>query len=101
MPISDPQLNRLFRAAASESRECYRGEFAFETRVMARIREDGNGSIATWAWRLAPFFGALAIAAGIWSQSTMAAADSLGSIAVEASRASGSSQLLMFLTGEP
>ena len=101
MANSDSNLDRLFRAAAAEPQDTARAEFAFETRLMARLREERSGSVFAWAWRLAPFFGALAVAAGLWSRSTTAAADSLGSVISEASQGGVNVTLVNFLTGEP
>lgn len=42
-------------------------EFGFETRLLARIREERRSSWLAWAWRLCPYAAALAIATGVWS----------------------------------
>jgi hypothetical protein len=101
MPNPDSNFDRLLRAAGQQAPDTSRLEFGFETRLMARLREERSTSVFTWAWRLAPFFGALAIAAGLWSRSATAAADSLGSLVVEASRGHQNATLVSFLTGEP
>lgn len=62
----DDPLAALFAAAREESPHVSRAEFAFETRVLARVREERRASLLTWAWRLSPFCAALAILAGIW-----------------------------------
>jgi hypothetical protein len=62
----DQRLDALFRAAREDAPDVSRAEFAFETRVLARVREARRASIFSWAWKLTPFFAALAIAAGIW-----------------------------------
>lgn len=69
---TDPEqkLNELFRAARASRRDTSRAEFAFETRLLARIRaerEQGGwlGSLI-WAWRLCPAFAAVAVALAIW-----------------------------------
>jgi hypothetical protein len=62
----DEALDALFRAARENPPDVSRAEFAFETRVLARVREEGRASVFAWAWKLTPFFAALAVAAGIW-----------------------------------
>ncbi len=63
---TDERLDALFAAARDEAPDVSRTEFAFETRVLARVREERRTSLLAWAWRLTPFFAALAILAGIW-----------------------------------
>ena len=65
-PFSDEQLEALFAAAREDAPDTSRAEFALETRVLARVREEQRSSIWAWAWRLTPFFAALAILAGFW-----------------------------------
>ncbi len=102
MPTNpDSNLDRLLRAARDETPDTSRFEFAFETRVMARLREERSASVFTWSWKLAPFFAALAIAAGLWSRTPTAKADSLAGLVAEASRGSEAAALVHFLTGEP
>ena len=76
----DPQLDALFRAARSEAPDTARAEFGFEARLMARLREERGAGIFAWAWKLAPFFAAVALAAGWWGQLSMAQVESLGSL---------------------
>ena len=61
----DPEekLSALFAAARADERDTSRVEFGFETRLAARLREESGGSLAAWAWKLCPFFAALALAA--------------------------------------
>ena len=63
---NDP-LAPLFRAAREDAPDFGRLEYGFETRVLARIREERGTSWLTWATRLCPFAAALAIAAGVWT----------------------------------
>ena len=63
---SDP-LDSLFRAAREDEDDSSRIEFGFETRVLARIREERSSSWLAWAARLCPFAAALALAAGVWA----------------------------------
>jgi hypothetical protein len=60
----DP-LDRLFAAARADVPDTSRAEFGFETRLLARLREN-NGSIFAFAWRLCPYFAALALLACAW-----------------------------------
>ena len=62
----DDQLDRLFSAAREDVADTSRAEYAFETRVLARLRAERGGSWLAWAWRLCPYFAALALAAGAW-----------------------------------
>lgn len=61
----DP-LDTLFSTVREDAPDTSRAEYGFETRVMARIRADGRISWQGWAWRLCPFFTALAVATGAW-----------------------------------
>jgi hypothetical protein len=66
MPNTDDSIDSLIRAAREDAADTSCVEFAFETRVMARLREERSLGVASWAWRLAPFFAALVVAAGMW-----------------------------------
>lgn len=63
---SDDPLETLFSSAREERAGTSRVEFGFETRVLARIREERATSWSAWALRLCPYFAALALAAGAW-----------------------------------
>jgi hypothetical protein len=65
--IDNARLDELFAAARRAAPETSRLEYAFETRLLARLREEREASVQTWAWRLSPFFAALAIALAFWS----------------------------------
>ena len=97
---ADQQLDALFRAARAETRDTARAEFAFETRLMARLGEERGSSIGVWAWRLAPLCAALAVAAGLWSRTTVARVDADAKIIAEASRRDEERVLMAFMTGE-
>jgi hypothetical protein len=97
----DLHLDRLFRAARAEVPDTSRAEFGFETRLLARLREERSASVFTWSWKLAPFFAALAIAAGIWSQSMAARTDSIAGLVEQVSQSAEEAKLVSFLTGEP
>jgi len=71
---SDDNLDALLRAARSEDPPWLedaggfsRLEFGFETRVLARVREQRSTSWLAWATRLCPFAATLALAAGVWT----------------------------------
>ena len=73
-PSRDDSLDRLFRAARTDEPPWAdaegglgRLEYGFETRLLARIREERATGWLAWAWQLCPFAAALAIAAGVWS----------------------------------
>jgi len=69
--MNDDQLNKLFAAARAEKHETWRTEIAFETRLLARLREAREAREAipwfVWGWRLAPLFAAIVIALGVWN----------------------------------
>ena len=65
MKSNDP-LDELFAAVRAEAPNTEGAEFAFETRLLARIREERSSSWFSWAWRLSPYFAALALAVGAW-----------------------------------
>ncbi len=62
----DAQLDALLRAARHDVLDTSRAEFAFETRLSARLREERSASWLAWSWRLSPFFAALAVASAVW-----------------------------------
>jgi hypothetical protein len=64
---ADDSLDRLFAAAREHEPDTARLDLGFETRVLARIREERSGSWASWAMRMCPYFAALALAAGAWA----------------------------------
>ena len=96
---SDHQLDALLRAAREQPLETSRAEFGFETRVMARIRAERRTSWQGWAWRLCPFFTALAVAAGAWVYSNRDVAPGSESF-YDAVRLAGTPIVSYYLTGE-
>jgi hypothetical protein len=66
MKAEDP-LDRLFAAARADEPDTARLDLGFESRVLARIREERTGSWFAWAMRMCPYFAALALAAGAWA----------------------------------
>ncbi len=63
----DDPLAALFRAARENTGHLDRIEYGFETRTLARIREERGSSSLAWAVRLCPFAAALALMAGLWA----------------------------------
>jgi hypothetical protein len=64
----DDALDALFHAARGRRSDTSAAEFAFETRLMARLRAQPESS-SVWAmvsWRLVPFFAACVAALAIW-----------------------------------
>ena len=86
MPNVDPFLEQLFEAARQEPADTARVEFAFETRLMARLREERSASVFAWAWKLAPFFAVLVVAVSIWNHATAAHLNTTASLMAEAVR---------------
>ncbi len=67
-PNPDAQLDALFAAARARRADTSKAEYAFETRLMARLHSPRD-THSTWAmvsWRLIPFFGACIVALTIW-----------------------------------
>ncbi len=86
MPTSDPFLDRLFAAARSEVPDTSRLEFAFETRLLARLRQERAAGVFAWAWKLAPFFAAVVVALGVWNRATTAHLNTTASMVADALR---------------
>ena len=64
----DQRLDALLRAARESEPVAH--DYAFETRLLARLREERRGSWLAWGWRLSPFFAALAVASAVWCRAT-------------------------------
>jgi hypothetical protein len=64
----DPKLDALFAQARTHRPDTSAAAFAFETRLLARLRErEETGSIwAMVSWRLIPFFATCIVALTIW-----------------------------------
>jgi hypothetical protein len=64
----DGQLDALFALARARRPDTSAAEFAFETRLLARLRaQEETGSIwAMVSWRLMPFFAACVMALTLW-----------------------------------
>jgi hypothetical protein len=96
---TDQTLEILFAAARAAQPDTSRQEFGFETRFAARLREETRGSLSAWAWKLCPFFAAIALAVGWWNYSTLKS-DTDAQIVVEAASANDDQTLLAYMTGE-
>jgi hypothetical protein len=99
---ADPNLDALLHAARSEDEHesmIARAELGFETRLMARIREENAASISVWAWKLAPIFAALALAAGVWSRTPTARTAADARVHAEAVSGGEERELVEYMTG--
>jgi hypothetical protein len=96
---SGPDLDALLATVRGQRPDTSRLEYAFETRLMARLAEERSTSVFAWAWRLCPYFALLALAAAFWSRTTTAFVQSEGPALAEA--VSGEDQVLVaFTAGE-
>ncbi len=95
----DRKLDALFAAARVAGPDTSRAEYGFETRLAARLRADHAGSLFAWAWRLCPFFAALALAVGWWSHTTQRT-DPVAPLVTESAPASDEQLLVAYLTGD-
>ena len=96
---SDQKLDTLFAAARAAAPDTARAEFAFETRLAARLRAENSGSFFAWAWKLCPFFAAVALAVGWWSHTTLRA-EAVSSLVAEATPAGDEQLLVAYMTGD-
>jgi hypothetical protein len=101
MPNSDETITRLLRAVREDAADTSRQEIAFETRLMARFREERNGSVFAWAWKLAPFFAAVVLAVGVWNRPTTAHLNATASIMADAVREHPERLILSLTAREP
>lgn len=62
----DDALKALFAAARDAEPDTARLDIGFEGRILARVREERSAGWFSWAWRMSPYFAALALAAGAW-----------------------------------
>ena len=94
----DP-LDALFRASRENTGDFDRLEYGFETRTLARLREERGTSWLAWAARLCPFAAALALAAGVWAYTRWEDSPD-GDSVVNAVRLAGVPVLDYYLGGE-
>jgi len=66
---SDKRLDELLSAVRAQKPDTSRLEYGFETRLMARLREEGSAAKPwhAFAWRLSPVFAGIVVALGIWT----------------------------------
>jgi hypothetical protein len=95
----DQKLDALLAAARASHPETSRAEYGFETRLAARLRTENGPSIFTWAWRLCPFFAALALAVGWWTH-TAERTDPVSPLVSEVAPANDEQILVAYMTGE-
>ena len=101
MPKPDDIIDRLLQSARDEVPDTSRVEFAFETRVLARLREERSFGIAAWAWRLAPFFAALVMVAGVWERADTTHLQATAVLVADAVREHPDRILLSLVRQEP
>jgi len=62
----DPLLDPLFARAREQRPDTARAEYAFETRLLARLSQRPEGArVGALAWRLLPFFAAVVLVLGV------------------------------------
>ena len=95
---SDKHLDALLSAARSQKPDTSRVEYGFETRLMARIREEQRADRPwyAFAWRLSPVFAGIVIALGIWTWYSPQDLD----LQTVSNAASDESQIVEYLTGK-
>lgn len=67
--MNDEQLDKLFASARGVKPDTSRAEYAFETRLLARLRAQREQSVPwyAFAWKLMPTFAAIVVVLGIWT----------------------------------
>ena len=96
----DQKLDALFAAARTAPQaDTSRAEYAFETRLAARLRAESAGTLSAWAWKLCPFFAAVALAVGWWSH-TSERAEVITPLAAETAPGADEQLLVAYMTGD-
>ena len=95
----DSPLDALFRAVRTATPDTARAEFGFETRLLARLREERGTGLFAWAWKLAPFFAAVALTAGWWGSLSIAQVETTASAVAQVALAGDDRTLVSFVTG--
>ena len=70
-PPLTAELDQLFAAARKQRPETARAEFAFETRLLSRLREQTVSPAWPWArmsWRLIPALALMVLALTFWEE---------------------------------
>src|SRR6478735_9134918 len=101
MPNPEETLDRLLRAARVQTPDTARYELAFETRVLARLREERGTSVFAWAWKLAPFFAAVVAAVGFRDRATAENLNVTAGLVAEAVRQHPERLILSLTAREP
>jgi len=67
-PNPDAQLDALFALARTRRPDTSAAEYAFETRLIARLRavSEGNSVWAKVSWRMIPFFATCVMILALW-----------------------------------
>jgi hypothetical protein len=80
-----PDLDALFALARKQRPDTSRAEYAFETRLMARLhnsRQPETSSIwAKVSWRMIPLFAICVLALGLWRTEVVSEADDTADMA--------------------
>jgi hypothetical protein len=96
---AEEKLNALFAGARSGERDTTHVEFGFETRLAARLREENGGSLSAWAWKLCPFFAAVALAVAWWGHANIRE-DAAARIYAETTAENAEQVLLTYVMGD-
>ena len=83
-PHADDGLDALFALARAQRPDTDQAEYAFETRLMARLRATRETE-SVWArvsWRLMPFFAACVVGLAIWHSEVAAEANEAVQVAL-------------------
>jgi hypothetical protein len=65
-PTPDPLLDALFAQARQQRPDTARAEYAFETRLLARLsKRSESAPVGLLAWRLLPFFTVIVLILGV------------------------------------
>jgi hypothetical protein len=82
-PRPDSDLDALFALARTRRADTSVAEFAFETRLMARLHgQPDTGSVwARVSWRLIPFFAVSVVALTLWQAEASSDANDAAAIA--------------------
>ncbi len=79
--MNDSELDALFARARGQRPDTTKAEYAFETRVLARVRSrqsgrEDRGSIwAMVSWRMVPFFATCVLALAVWQAKLVSMTD--------------------------
>lgn len=79
----DPELDVLFATARAHRPDTSATEYAFETRLLARLRA-ARSTDSVWAvvsWRLVPFFAACMVVLTLWHAEVVSETDEAEQIA--------------------